>query len=142
MSRRNTGPTHEVRQLVMERDGYACVKCGFPVSGEPGRDYSLQHRTPRGMGGSRDPRLNLPSNLILLCGSGTTACHGDVEANRATARAHGYLVPRPLDPAEVPVTVTLRPETPFSAAVTVQLLLDDEGGHTEYEETEVDSDVH
>lgn len=139
MARRNTGPTPETRALVMERDGYQCVKCGLPVFGEPGRDYSLQHRTPRGMGGSRDPRLNLPSNLVLLCGSGTTLCHGEVESNRSAARAHGYLVSRPLDPAEVPVTVTLRPETPFSTAVVARVLLGDDGSRTEHEEVPSDA---
>lgn len=136
MSRRNTGPTAETRQLVLERDGYSCVRCGIPISGEPGIGWSIQHRIPRGMGGSKDPRLNLPSNLILLDGSGTTGCHGDVESNRTAARAFGYLVSRPLDPAEVPVTVTLRPGNP---AVTARYLLDNDGNRFEYEEVGADA---
>lgn len=134
MTRRNTGPTPEVRELVMERDGYRCVKCGLPVSGEPGRDYSLQHRVPRGMGGSRDPRLNLPSNLILLHGSGVTGCHGNVESNRTAALAYGYLVPRHADPADVPVLVTTRPGNGVELPEIEWRLFDDQGGWVEYEE--------
>jgi 5-methylcytosine-specific restriction protein A len=128
--RRNTGPSPETRQAVMERDGFQCVRCGNVVSGEPGRDFSLQHRIPRGMGGSRDPRLNLPSNLILLDGSGTTGCHGEVESHRADAETDGYLVPRTLHPTEVPVTVAVWPASGNTPAVTVQYLLDDLGGRT------------
>lgn len=128
--RRNTGPTQETRQAVMERDQFKCVRCGRAVSGEPGRDFSLQHRIPRGMGGSRDPRLNLPSNLVLMCGSGATMCHGHVESYRADAETDGYLVPRHLDPAEVPVTVATWPASGRTPAVTVQYLLDDLGGRT------------
>lgn len=129
--RRNTGPTAATRELVMNRDGFQCVRCGNPVSGEPGIGFSLQHRIPRGMGGSRDPRLNLPSNLILLDGSGTTGCHGEVESHRADAGDAGYLVPRIEDPAAVPVTVAVWPASSASPAVTVRYLLDDLGGRTE-----------
>jgi hypothetical protein len=38
--------------------------------------------------------VNLPANLVLLCGSGTTGCHGWVEAHRAAATRAGFLVPR------------------------------------------------
>lgn len=126
-----TGPDQRIRQLVMERDAFQCVKCGNPVSGEPGVGFSLQHRIPRGMGGSRDPRLNLPSNLILLDGSGTTGCHGEVESNRAAAREGGYLLWRSQNPADEPVTVAIWPATGTSPAVTVQYLLDDLGGRME-----------
>lgn len=126
-----TGPSQAIRQLVIERDGFQCVRCGHPVSGEPGVGYSLQHRIPRGMGGSRDPRLNRPSNLILLCGSGTTGCHGEVESKRTDAREHGYLLWRSLDPTAMPVTVAIWPAQGSAPAVTVTYLLDDLGGRTE-----------
>lgn len=126
-----TGPSQAIRQLVMERDGFQCVRCGHPVSGEPGIGYSVHHRTPRGMGGSKDPRLNLPSALLLLCGSGVTGCHGAVESRRDVAREHGYLVWRSLEPTEVPVTVAIWPAQGNSPAVTVSYLLDDLGGRTE-----------
>jgi hypothetical protein len=126
-----TGPTQAIRQLVMERDGFQCVRCGNVVSGEPGVDFSIQHRIPRGMGGSRDPRLNLPSNLILMCGSGTTGCHGAVESKRLDAREHGFALWRSQDPTEVPVTVAIWPASGTTPAVTVTYLLDDLGGRTE-----------
>lgn len=126
-----TGPDQRIRQLVMERDQFQCVRCGNPVTGEPGVGFSVHHRIARGMGGSRDPRLNMPSNLILLDGSGTTGCHGAVEKARAEARTHGYLVWRSQDPRLVPVTVAIWPASGGTPAVTVRYVLDDLGGRTE-----------
>jgi 5-methylcytosine-specific restriction protein A len=101
--RRNTGPSKQTLMAVLERDRGACVRCGRSIAGERGRDWSIQHRIPRGMGGSRDERLNQPANLLVLCGSGVTFCHGDIESNRTVALAEGYLLHRIQDPAEVPV---------------------------------------
>lgn len=44
------------------------------------------------MGGSRWPGINLPSNLLTLCGSGTTGCHGWVEGHPEWAKAQGWSV--------------------------------------------------
>lgn len=44
------------------------------------------------MGGSKRPELHQPANLIVLCGSGTTGCHGWVESHRHQARESGYLI--------------------------------------------------
>lgn len=55
------------------------------------------------MGGSRAAWINEPANLITLCGSGTTQCHGLVESNPTWAQAHGWSVRRTSDPASVPV---------------------------------------
>lgn len=118
MKRRNTGPSPETVTLVLERDRWSCVRCGRSVAGgERGRDWSIQHRIPRGMGGSRDDRLNLPSNLLVLCGSGVTLCHGEVESHREIALVAGFLLYRAQEPTEVPV-----------AALEGWVLLDDEGG--------------
>ena len=38
------------------------------------------------------PGLNQPSNLLTLCGSGTTGCHGWTHAHPAQAREDGFLV--------------------------------------------------
>lgn len=57
------------------------------------------------MGGSKDPAINSPSNLLFLCGSGTEGCHGWVESNRAEAYADGLLVYRNDDPSEIPVVL-------------------------------------
>lgn len=89
-----TGPTTEVRALVLARDGQ-CVSCKGPVS-------ELQHRVPRGAGGSSDPRINSASNLIAVCRS----CHASMESWRNLARMYGYLVARGKDPATVPVLVS------------------------------------
>ncbi len=71
---RDTGPDRRTRALVLERDGYQCARCGRPAGPGTG-PYSLQHRKARGVGGD-----NSPANLLLLCGSATTLCHGHVEA--------------------------------------------------------------
>lgn len=44
------------------------------------------------MGGSNNLELHKSANLIALCGSGTTGCHGWVESHRAEARELGYLI--------------------------------------------------
>lgn len=98
---RNTGPTAETRKLVHERAGGCCERCGTVITG----DYSVHHRLPRGMGGSKAPAINLPSNLVLLCGSATTpdGCHTAVERFRQAAMTTGWIVARTADPELVPV---------------------------------------
>jgi hypothetical protein len=83
--------TAQTRRVVLERDGWSCVSCGRYLNLY---DYSVHHRVPRGMGGSKVPWIDLPANLLCLCGSGTTGCHGWVERNRTQAYAWGYLVER------------------------------------------------
>ena len=45
----DTGPDRATRELVYERDGWACVCCGQSVIGRP---YSLGHRKRRSQGGT------------------------------------------------------------------------------------------
>jgi hypothetical protein len=73
-SGRDTGPSLRVKAIVDERDNWTCAACGESVWGRP---YSRQHRVARGMGGTSNPRVNAPSNLVLLCGSATSpgGCH-------------------------------------------------------------------
>lgn len=87
-----SGPSAEVVALLFQRDFSTCAVCGELVFGERGTDWSVQHRLRRGMGGTRRPWINLPSNLVLLHGSGTTECHGEVESNRSWAEEFGWRV--------------------------------------------------
>lgn len=105
--RRDTGPTTAQRTLVAERAGYACELCGARLhDGDTwSAVHSFHHRQARGAGGSSRPEVNSPANVLLLCGSGVTGCHGFIESHRAMAESEGWLVRHGFDPAEVPVTV-------------------------------------
>jgi len=102
-AKRSLGVSKTTRVLVLNRAKYRCEKCGVPLSET--LYYSLHHRTPRGMGGSRQARLNLPSNLVAICGSGTTGCHGGIESNRSISEDEGWLVSRYQEVAEVPLQI-------------------------------------
>ncbi|WP_328439174.1 HNH endonuclease [Nocardia puris] len=95
--RRYTGPSAAVLDLVRARCGGRCERCALPFFGRNGGDP--HHRTPRGAGGTRDPRINLASNVIAVC----RPCHDWIESRRDAARVDGWLVPRGTDPASVPV---------------------------------------
>lgn len=88
-------------EKVKNRSVGRCERCGTDDS----LRWSFHHRKPRGMGGSRDPLINSPANIILLCGSGTEGCHGWVESNRWQSYDEGLLVHRNDDPEEIPVTL-------------------------------------
>jgi hypothetical protein len=113
-------PTRATLEKVQSRDEGRCASCGHHVHGERGRDWSLHHRRPRGAGGTSLAWVNLPANLILLCGSGTTACHGVIESNRATSYIEGFLVHRN--------GIRRADEVPIEHAVHGRVLLDDTGG--------------
>jgi 5-methylcytosine-specific restriction endonuclease McrA len=85
-------PTPQVRTLVLVRDLYRCAWCGRPYR----EALNIHHRLLRSHGTD-----NSPENLLSLCGSGTTGCHGAVHANPAKARARGHIVPSWDDPAGV-----------------------------------------
>lgn len=88
----------KLRNAVLVRDGNRCQRCGLSLYG---RDYSLQHRDPRGMGGSK--LRHTMANLVALCGTATTGCHGDVESFRNDAKRDGWLIPDGVTPEEWPV---------------------------------------
>lgn len=83
----------KVRQIVRARAQGRCERCGRPGN-------NLHHRKGR-VGFDCDQ----PANLLLLCGSGTTGCHGWVTANPAAAGAQGLSVSRlsTVSAADVPV---------------------------------------
>lgn len=95
----DTGPDAATVHVVVERDQGCCVRCGLRLRGERGRDWSVQHRRGRGSGGTRRPDTNQAQNLILLCGDGTTGCHGWVEHNPTAARRGGWAISTWDDPA-------------------------------------------
>lgn len=100
---RNTDPTPATVKLVRKRDEDRCAKCGFEISGVRGFDWSVSHRRPRGMGGDRRPEANLPGNLVLLHGHGTSGCHGEVESRRADAIMSGQTVHKSAIPSQVAI---------------------------------------
>lgn len=114
--------TPAVVEVIWSRDNGSCVICsrGLHLS-ERGQSWSIHHRSPRGMGGTRLTWVGLPANGVVLCGTGTTGCHGKVESDRKTAYGNGWLVRRNglLYPSDVPFLY--RGEL---------VLLDDEGGIT------------
>lgn len=93
---RNTDPDRATVIVVRDRDG-GCVVCG--TSWSP----TTQHRKARAMGGTHSLAINRPSNLIVLCGSGTTGHHGWVEAHPTFSREAGWALRSTDDPLTVPV---------------------------------------
>lgn len=85
---------NDARDLVNLRDGGVCVKCGRV---DPFFGVNFDHRVNRSQGG--DWRA---SNGQLLCGSGTTGCHGWVTTEPGKAIADGWACPGYADPAEWP----------------------------------------
>lgn len=122
---RDTGPTKTTREIVWTRAGGRCELCGGSLAGMVG--FSVHHRLPRRMGGSSRPELNTPANLIVLCGSGTTGCHGRIESNREQAYTDGLLLHDGQDPTSVPVMLT----NPTRSAWPQVLWLTVDGTYTE-----------
>ena len=54
------------------------------------------------MGGTKRVDVNLPPNLLVLCGSGTTGCHGWIESHRTEGYDDGIILYDADDPAEKP----------------------------------------
>lgn len=94
-----------VRQAIIERDRFQCVRCGINTDTDGWPGYSLQHRDNRGSGGTDDPRVNRAGNGALMCGSGTTGCHGWTEDNETAAARMGWVVRSWADPTSVPMYV-------------------------------------
>ncbi|WP_372497550.1 HNH endonuclease [Tomitella gaofuii] len=67
---------------MQSRSGGRCERCGMAEA------CQVHHRKPRRMGGTRDPRINAPSNLLHLC----YYCHSDVESKRALAIDQGHVL--------------------------------------------------
>lgn len=71
------------RRVVIHRDNGVCVWCG-------NRYAEVHHRYRRGMGGSRDPLINDPRNLLSAC----TFHHRYAESQRTESReVNGWCTP-------------------------------------------------
>lgn len=86
---RKTGPDKKTVALVLARADSVCERCGR------GQVEQIHHRKPRGAGGSSDPAINSPANLLALC----SKCHLEVERDRSVSYEQGWLVRRDHDPA-------------------------------------------
>ena len=80
--------------LIDARDQQRCVRCGRVIRGFGSR----HHRKFRSRGGGDEV-----SNRVLLCGSGTTGCHGLVHANPKDARVLGLAVASWEDSRLIPI---------------------------------------
>lgn len=81
--------------IVDGRDELRCFKCRAGVSSAYD---SRHHRLLRSRG-----VLHVPSNLVLLCGSGTTGCHGWAHREVDAATRLGLIVPSWAKPSEWPI---------------------------------------
>lgn len=90
------------KRAALERQGWHCLRCGTNIhdpSRWPGR--SGHHRQLRR---TADPDVrHSPANIVELCGSGTTGCHGWVHQHVKEAERLGLIVPLGADPRDVPV---------------------------------------
>lgn len=82
----------------IKRDCSTCINLLDP-SVWPGR--SGHHRQLRRRA---DPTVrDLPCNIVELCGSGTTGCHGWTHAHPAEAERFGYIIPSWRAPLNAPI---------------------------------------
>jgi hypothetical protein len=79
------------REAVAGRSGGYCEYCGH-------RATNMHHRVNRSQGGGWSP-----VNILHLCGSGTTGCHGFFTHQPELAYEMGVSVHRADDPAAIPV---------------------------------------
>jgi len=96
---------------IDRRENQSCARCGKGIW----ENGSRHHRKYKSRGGGDEV-----SNGVLLCGSGTTGCHGWAHHHPDLARAEGFAVNSWEDPALVPVRLYL--------AGGRAVYLDDEGG--------------
>jgi 5-methylcytosine-specific restriction protein A len=93
VTRRKTGPTKAVVDLVIKRAQGLCERCGLHDG------QQAHHRHPRKMGGTRRPEINQSANLLWL----HSECHTWVEHNRLKALGEGLLIPDGGYPPDFPV---------------------------------------
>ena len=82
-------------QKLIARDGY-CLHCGETEALSP------NHRANRGMGGSKSPVINAPSNFVLICSWLNERIEGQ-DYYRELAVENGWKVSKWEVPKKVPV---------------------------------------
>jgi hypothetical protein len=87
-------------RLAIDRDGPTCRRCGRDLTDFPA---SVHHRQPKGSGGGSAARYDRVENEVVVCGTGTTLCHGWIHGHPKPAYATGWLVHRWDDPGTVPL---------------------------------------
>lgn len=124
MARRDTGFPPWVAEVIVERDGGCCARCGLAVTHlERGFAWSIHHRRPRKSGGNRDAWINETANGVVLC----TACHTKIESDRGIAYDTGWLIRMGIQ----------RPDTtPLVHARFGYVYLDNQGGYERLTTTE------
>ena len=80
--------------LIDRREQQRCARCGVVIWAGGSR----HHRKFKSRRGGDEV-----SNGVLLCGSGTTGCHGWAHHNPIAAREAGFAVGQSEDPRLVPV---------------------------------------
>lgn len=125
--------------MIWERDAGRCALCGewlvWEFRAEPfEHGWSLHHREDRGMGGVKRARkgrvqprahLALAANGVLLCGTGTTGCHGKVTREEVPERL-GFSVSR--------IGIRRPVDVPLLHALHGWVRLDNDGGYTPADE--------
>ncbi|MCV7359177.1 HNH endonuclease [Mycolicibacterium fluoranthenivorans] len=104
----------KTRAQLYERAHGCCEICGIWGAN------NAHHRRNRSQG-----RLDTLSNLMLLCGSGTTGCHGWVTEHPEESITEGWTIPR--GDRRVPADVKV---SRFDRVLGARrlVLLDDDGG--------------
>jgi 5-methylcytosine-specific restriction protein A len=97
--------------MVLRRAQEMCERCGCP------RVEQIHHRKPRGAGGTRDPLINSPANLLALCAD----CHREVERDRTVSYEQGWLVHRYADPTTTPVWLAFKGYSLLSPEGTIEI---------------------
>lgn len=92
--RLTAGPLKTRNKRIDTRDHQRCARCAIIIwSGG-----SRHHRKFKSRGGGDEV-----SNGVLMCGSGTTGCHGWAHSNPVSARQAGFAVGASEDPRLVPI---------------------------------------
>lgn len=110
----------QCRGLVSQRSGGLCEARlgGRDALSCRGVGESMHHRRKRSQGG-----LWTPSNVVHVCGDGTTGCHGYIEANPVQARRARLWLYAGMDSLTTPAHMIFR-------GMRGWYLLDDEGSCT------------